>query len=62
MHDIKAIRDNPQAFDAGLARRGLAALSPALLDIDQQKRAVQNSLQDQLSRRNALSRDVGEAM
>ena len=62
MHDIKAIRDNPQAFDAGLARRGLAALSPALLDIDLQKRAVQNSLQDQLSRRNALSRDVGEAM
>ena len=62
MHDIKAIRDNPQAFDAGLARRGLAALSPALLDIDQQKRAVQNTLQDQLSRRNALSRDVGEAM
>ena len=62
MHDIKAIRDNPQAFDAGLARRGLSALSPALLDIDLQKRAVQNSLQDQLSRRNALSRDVGEAM
>jgi seryl-tRNA synthetase len=62
MHDIKAIRDNPQAFDAGLARRGLAALSPSLLDLDQQKRAVQNTLQDLLSRRNALSKDVGEAM
>ena len=62
MHDIKAIRDNPQAFDAGLARRGLAALSPSLLDLDQQKRAVQNTLQDMLSRRNALSKDVGEAM
>jgi seryl-tRNA synthetase len=62
MHDIKAIRDNPQAFDAGLARRGLAALSLQLLDLDQQKRVVQNSLQDMLSSRNALSRDVGEAM
>ncbi len=62
MHDIKAIRDNPQAFDAGLARRGLAALSPALVDIDQQKRDVQNKLQDMLSRRNALSKDVGDAM
>jgi seryl-tRNA synthetase len=62
MHDIKAIRDNPNAFDAGLARRGLAALSSSLLDIDQQKRVVQNTLQDLLSRRNALSKDVGEAM
>ncbi len=62
MHDIKAIRDNPHAFDAGLARRGLAALSPSLLDLDQQKRAVQNTLQELLSRRNALSKDVGEAM
>jgi seryl-tRNA synthetase len=62
MHDIKAIRDNPQAFDAGLARRGLAALSPSLLEIDQHKREVQNKLQDMLSQRNALSKDVGEAM
>jgi seryl-tRNA synthetase len=62
MHDIKAIRDNPQAFDAGLARRGLAALSPTLLDLDQKKRGVQNSLQDLLNRRNALSKDVGDAM
>jgi seryl-tRNA synthetase len=62
MHDIKAIRDNPQAFDAGLARRGLSGLSSSLLEIDQQKRAVQNTLQDMLNRRNALSKDVGDAM
>ena len=62
MHDIKAIRDNPQAFDAGLGRRGLAALSPALIEIDQQKRAVQNSLQEMLNKRNGLSKEVGEAM
>ena len=34
MHDIKSIRDNPAAFDAGLKRRGLAPLSAALLAID----------------------------
>lgn len=62
MHDIKAIRENPQAFDAGLARRGLAALSPSLLAIDQHKREVQNKLQDMLSQRNSLSKEVGEAM
>jgi seryl-tRNA synthetase len=62
MHDIKAIRDNPHTFDAGLARRGLAALSQGLLALDQQKRDVQNTLQDLLSRRNTLSKDVGEAM
>ena len=62
MHDIKAIRDNPQAFDAGLGRRGLAALSPSLIEIDLQKRAVQNALQDMLNKRNGLSKDVGEAM
>jgi seryl-tRNA synthetase len=62
MHDIKAIRENPEAFDAGLARRGLAALSSSLLEIDHHKREVQNKLQDLLSRRNALSKDVGEAM
>jgi seryl-tRNA synthetase len=62
MHDIKAIRDNPQAFDAGLARRGLAALSERLLGFDQEKRTVQNSLQEMQNRRNALSKDVGDAM
>jgi seryl-tRNA synthetase len=62
MHDIKAIRDNPQAFDAGLARRGLTAKSPELIAIDAEKRAVQNALQDMQNRRNALSKDVGEAM
>jgi seryl-tRNA synthetase len=62
MHDIKAIRDNPQAFDAGLARRGLSGQSAAVLDIDTQKRAGQNTLQDLLNRRNGLSKEVGEAM
>ena len=62
MHDIKAIREYPEAFDACLARRGQPAVSAQLLEIDQHKREVQNKLQELLSRRNALSKEVGEAM
>jgi seryl-tRNA synthetase len=62
MHDIKAIRENPAAFDAGLARRGLAPQSPSLLAIDAQRRELLTKLQDSQNRRNALSKDVGEAM
>ena len=62
MHDIKAIRDNPQAFDAGLARRGLSALSSRLIEIDQAKRDCQSRLQDAQNRRNGLSKEVGDAM
>jgi seryl-tRNA synthetase len=62
MHDIKAIRENPAAFDAGLARRGLAGLSVSLLAIDEQKRATMQALQDAQSRRNALSKEIGAAM
>ncbi len=62
MHDIKAIRDNPAAFDAGLARRGLATLSSSLLAIDEQKRETMQKLQDAQSRRNSLSKEIGAAM
>ena len=46
MHDIKAIRDNPQAFDDGLARRGLAPLSASLLVLDMQRREHMQKLQE----------------
>jgi seryl-tRNA synthetase len=62
MHDIKAIRDNPAAFDRGLARRGLAPQAASLIAADEKKRAVQTRLQDAQNRRNALSKAVGEAM
>ena len=62
MHDIKAIRENPAAFDAGLARRGLAPLSLSLLAIDEQKRDTMQKLQDAQSRRNSLSKEIGAAM
>jgi len=62
MHDIKAIRENPAAFDAGLARRGLGPQSASLIAIDENRRAQINALQDAQSRRNALSKEIGAAM
>ena len=62
MHDIKAIRENPTAFDAGLARRGLAAQSGALIVVDEKRRAQMALLQEAQSRRNALSKEIGAAM
>ena len=62
MHDIKAIRENPTAFDAGLARRGLAAQASSLLALDEKRRAQMASLQEAQSRRNVLSKEIGAAM
>jgi seryl-tRNA synthetase len=61
MHDIKAIRDNPQGFDAGLKRRGLAPLSPSLLAIDEKRRAAILASEQAQARRNAASKEIGEA-
>ena len=61
MHDIKAIRDNPEAFDKALGRRGLAGLSSSLIARDEKRRvAIQASEQAQ-ARRNAASKEIGEA-
>ena len=62
MHDIKAIRENPAAFDQGLALRGLEPLSAELLKIDAEKRDHIQKLQDAQARRNALSKEIGEVM
>jgi len=62
MHDIKAIRDNPAAFDMGLARRGLEPMASALLKIDAERRDHVQKLQDAQARRNAASKEIGEAM
>ena len=61
MHDIKWIRDNPEAFDKALGRRGLAGLSSSLIARDEKRRvAIQASEQAQ-ARRNAASKEIGEA-
>ncbi len=62
MHDIKFIRDNPEAFDAGLARRGVEPLASAILALDAQRRDVATRMQVAQSRRNDASKAIGAAM
>ena len=62
MHDIKFIRENPAAFDAGLARRGVEPLSAAILSLDAERRAVATRMQEAQSRRNDASKLIGAAM
>lgn len=59
MHDIKWIRENPEAFDRGLARRGMEAISAQVLEIDAQNRAMTTELQDLQTRRNDASKQIG---
>src|ERR1700738_3409182 len=61
MHDIKSIRDNPDVFDAALKRRGLAPLSASLLAIDEKRRAAILASEQAQARRNAASKEIGEA-
>src|SRR5262245_66668876 len=61
MHDIKTIRDNPQAFDAALARRGLKPSSASLLAIDERRRAAILASEQAQARRNAASKEIGDA-
>ena len=61
MHDIKSIRDNPQAFDAALKRRGLEPLSASLLAIDETRRAAILKSEQMQARRNAASKEIGDA-
>ena len=60
MHDIRAIRANAAAFDAALARRGLQSVSADILARDAERRAAQTALQEKQTRRNALSREIGQ--
>jgi seryl-tRNA synthetase len=62
MHDIKAIRDNPNAFDEGLARRSLPPRAESLLALDDRRRATILELQKAQERRNAASKEIGAAM
>ena len=62
MHDIKAIRDNPQAFDEGLSRRGLRPLAESLIALDEKRRGAILALQTAQERRNAVSKQIGLAM
>jgi seryl-tRNA synthetase len=61
MHDLRWIRDNPDAFDRSLARRGLRSCAAEVLALDREWRELETQVQEQQARRNALSREIGTA-
>ena len=61
MHDIRLIRDNPEAFDAGLARRFLPPQADEILRLDRKRREAVSRQQEAETERNALSKQIGQA-
>ena len=61
MHDIRSIRDDPAAFDAALARRGLAPIGAGLLALDERRRSLATEAQLAQARRNEASKAIGQA-
>lgn len=61
MFDLKFIRENPEAFDTALARRGEDAQSAVILSLDEQHRAVLTEAQNAQARRNEASKLIGRA-
>jgi seryl-tRNA synthetase len=61
MHDIRLIRDNPEAFDRGLKRRGLAPQAEGLIALDEKRRIAIQAAEAAQARRNAVSKEIGEA-
>ena len=61
MHDIRFIREHPDAFDRGLARRGLPPQARRLIALDEERRAAIQKVETAQARRNAASREIGEA-
>ena len=65
MHDIKAIRENPEAFVAGWSSRGVdqaEALVADIVRLDRELRTAQTTGQEALAKRNATSKLIGAAM
>ncbi len=62
MHDIRQIRDNPESFDAALAKRGLEPMAAHLIEADEVRRASATRLQESQNRRNEASKAIGQAM
>ena len=62
MHDIRSIRENPQAFDAALARKGLDPVAAQLIALDARRREALSESQTRQARRNEASKLIGHAM
>lgn len=61
MFDIKFIRENPDVFDAGLARRGVSPRAGEIIALDKEARKYTEALNDLQSKRNAASKEIGAA-
>jgi len=61
MHDIRLIRENAEAFDAGLARRFLEPQADEILRLDRKRREAVGRQQEAETERNALSKQIGQA-
>ena len=61
MYDLRWIRDNPEAFDAGMVARGVAPQAADILSRDEKARANRTILQEMQNRRNVLSKQIGTA-
>jgi seryl-tRNA synthetase len=61
MFDVKWLRDNPDAFDRGLARRGLSARAAGIVELDEKWRAAETTAQEIQARRNRVSKEIGGA-
>ncbi|WP_262267617.1 serine--tRNA ligase [Microvirga yunnanensis] len=61
MHDIRSIRENPAAFDQGLRNRGMEPQSAQLIALDDRRKSAVSALQAATERRNALSKEIGQA-
>ena len=62
MHDIRLIRENPAAFDAALARRGVEPAAESILALDARRREIATRMQEVQARRNEASKAIGAAM
>lgn len=62
MHDIRLIRENPEAFDTALALRGVDPVAQTILAIDAQRRDIATRMQEVQARRNEASKAIGAAM
>ncbi len=62
MHDLRSIRENPEAFDASLARRGAEPAAARIVELDERRRAVTTQVQEAQARRNEASKAIGAAM
>lgn len=61
MYDIRWIRENRAAFDRGLSRRGIEPFTDEILVLDERRRAAIGALEAAQARRNAASKEIGEA-